>query len=227
MSSRLLGALLLVWPLGLYSAPVRAQTAQPLSSCGSITYTANGVPMPLTQDATGKLCTSVAGGSGVATAANQATEISSLATIAANSSAGTANTGSATPSSAIYLGGSSSGNLTGLVLADNSVSIAITTATTTQLVALSSGKVIYVTGYDITVAAAQGFALVYGTGAACATGTTYLIGGSGNVPAYAVNGGISKGGAMGVILKTPASNALCAVTTAAASVAGSLQYTQQ
>lgn len=33
-----------------------AQTAQPLTSCGSITYTANGEPRPVTQTTDGKMC---------------------------------------------------------------------------------------------------------------------------------------------------------------------------
>lgn len=58
----LLGALALLVCAPL---PAVAQTAQPVTICKQITYTANGVPMPLTQTPNGLLCVQ---GSGDATA---------------------------------------------------------------------------------------------------------------------------------------------------------------
>lgn len=52
----LLGALALLCAAGGYE-PAYAQTAQPVTACGSITYTANGEPRPFTQTTDGKLCT--------------------------------------------------------------------------------------------------------------------------------------------------------------------------
>lgn len=46
---------------GAFGSIAVAQTAQPLSACGTgPAYTANGLPMPLTQTTDGKLCTNVA-----------------------------------------------------------------------------------------------------------------------------------------------------------------------
>lgn len=52
----LLGALAMLCATGGYE-PAYAQTAQPVTACGSITYTANGEPRPFTQTTDGKLCT--------------------------------------------------------------------------------------------------------------------------------------------------------------------------
>jgi hypothetical protein len=108
------------------------------------------------------------------------------------------------------------------VSATNSVAINISTATTTQLVALVSGKAIYVTGWDVISGGTGNITLEYGTGTACATGTQVLTG------AYnlAAQAGISKGSGVGAMLFVPAGDALCAVTSAAVQMSGSLSYTQ-
>lgn len=110
----------------------------------------------------------------------------------------------------------------GLIQADSSVAINISTATTTQLVALSSGKKIYVTSWDVVAGGTGAITLEYGTGSNCGTGTTVLTG------AYALTAqtGIAKGMGLGPILVVPASNALCAVTSAATQMSGSLSYAQ-
>lgn len=131
-------------------------------------------------------------------------------------------TGSAVPSKASFIGANSSGNLTGLIQADTSASISVSTATTTQLVALSSGKKIYITAWDIFVAGADNITLEYGTGSTCGTGTTVLTGAYN----FLANQGIARGSGLGVLLVVPASNALCIVTSAAVQASGSLAYTQ-
>ncbi len=131
-------------------------------------------------------------------------------------------TGSAVPSKATYAGAVSSGNLTGLIQADNSAAISVSTATTTQLVALTSGKKIYVTAFDIIAAGTGNATLVYGTGSNCGTGTTSLTGAY-NLTAQT---GISKGIGLGPVLVVPASNALCITTSAAVQMSGSVAYTQ-
>lgn len=136
--------------------------------------------------------------------------------------ASTSATGSAVPAKANYIGGNSGGNLTGIIQADTSTAINISTATTTQLVALSSGKKIYVTAWDVIAAGTGNITLVYGTGSTCGTGTTSLTGAY-NLVAQA---GISKGGSLGPVLVVPASNALCATTSAAVQMSGSVAYTQ-
>lgn len=110
-----------------------------------------------------------------------------------------------------------------------SVKIAITTATTTELVAFTTGNVIYVCEFSLTISqvvtTANTIKFVYGTGTACATGTTDITGafGTGGVTAgipISVNGGG---------FKTAVSNALCATTTIGGSAAfsGVVSYIQQ
>lgn len=136
--------------------------------------------------------------------------------------ASTGSTGSAVPAKSIYVGAVSSGNLTGIIQADTSVAINISTATTTQLVALSAGKKIYVTALDVVAGGTGNITFEYGTGTACATGTTVLTGAY-NLTAQS---GLAKGGGLGPVLVVPAGNALCALTSAAVQMSGSAAYTQ-
>lgn len=140
----------------------------------------------------------------------------------ASDSPGMGATGSAVPAGAVYTAAVSSGNLTGIIQADASVSINISTATTTQLVALSSGKKIYVTNYKVVAGGTGNFQFVYGTGSNCGTGTTALEGAN-NLTAQT---GSADGGGLGPILVVPASNALCATTSAAVQMSGHLSYTR-
>lgn len=60
----------------LCSAPTaRAQEAQPVPACGSVAYTANGVPMRLTQTPDGRLCTSTTSGAITGTTTNASSTI--------------------------------------------------------------------------------------------------------------------------------------------------------
>lgn len=131
-------------------------------------------------------------------------------------------TGSAVPANAQLSGAVSSGNLTGIIQADNSAPVNISTATTTQIVGLVSGKKIYVLNYALIAGAADNVTFEYGTGTNCATGTTAL---SGALP-IAANGGATDGGGLGPILIVPAGNALCILTSAAVQLSGHLAYTQ-
>lgn len=103
-----------------------------------------------------------------------------------------------------------------------SVPISISTATTTQLVALSGSTKIYVTAWDVIAAGTGNIQLEYGTGTACATGTTALTGNY-NLTAQV---GLTKGSGDAPVLIVPAGNALCALTSAAVGIAGSLAYSQ-
>jgi hypothetical protein len=88
-----------------------------------------------------------------------------------------------------------------------------------EIVALTSGNVIYVCSYSFVVSAAASVRLVYGTGTACATGETGLTG----AYPFAANGGIAiSGGA--VLMKTAASNALCIETSTSVNVHGHVTY---
>ncbi len=116
--------------------------------------------------------------------------------------------------------------------AKSSVAIGISSATTTQLVALSGSTVIYVCGYSLTISqvatTANTIKFQYGTGAVCGTGTTDLTGVIGA-------GGITAGPPIvlavppsATIFKTTAGQALCAITAigASASFQGVLTYVQ-
>lgn len=131
-------------------------------------------------------------------------------------------TGNAVPARAGLMGANSGGNLTALIQADSSAPISISTATTTQIVALVSGKKIYVTSFDVIAAGTGNITFEYGTGANCGTGTTALTGAY-NLTAQA---GIAKGNGIGPVLVVPAGNALCVLTSAAVQMSGSLAYTQ-
>jgi hypothetical protein len=110
----------------------------------------------------------------------------------------------------------------GIIQSSASVAINISTATTTQLVALSAGKAIYVSAWDVIAAGTGNVTLEYGTGTNCGTGTTALTG------AYPLTAqaGISKGDGSGTVLFVPAGNALCVLTSAAVQMSGSVAYAQ-
>jgi hypothetical protein len=104
----------------------------------------------------------------------------------------------------------------------STVSVSITTATTTQLVALAAGKTIYVCGFTATVGASSTIAFEYGTGSTCGTGTTALTG----VFTPSTGAVLSLIGE-GTKIAPPVSNALCALTTGTGGIYGYLNYTIQ
>lgn len=106
------------------------------------------------------------------------------------------------------------------IQASNSVPIDIATATTTELVALTNGKTIFVTSWDVMAGGTGNFRLVYGTGTNCGTGQQNL---TGAYPLIA-QAGISKGNGLGIVLAIPQSNALCAVTSTVVQYSGSVSY---
>ena len=164
----------------------------------------------------------IAGGSsglptGAATAANQEVTAAGTSATSAQAVQGVAG-GVPMPINGANTGGS----LTSIIQAGASVPINISTATTTQLVALSSGKSIYITAWDVIAAGTGNFTLEYGTGSLCATGTTALTG----AYSFTAQVGIAKGVGLGPVLTVPAGNALCAVTSTAVQMSGSVSYTQ-
>jgi hypothetical protein len=154
---------------------------------------------------------------GAATAANQEVTAAGTSATSAQAVQGVAG-GVPLPTNDANTGGS----LTSIVQAGASVPISISTATTTQLVALSAGKAIYVNAWDVIAGGTGNITLEYGTGSNCGTGTTALTG------AYPLTAqqGIAKGNGLGPVLVVPAGNALCALTSAAIQMSGSLAYTQ-
>ena len=154
---------------------------------------------------------------GAATAANQEVTVAGASATSAQAVQGVTG-GVPMPTNAANTGGS----LTSIVQAGASVAINISTATTTQLVAAASGKGIYVTAWDVIAAGTGNITLEYGTGANCGAGTTALTG------AYSLTAqfGIAKGNGLGPVLVVPSGNGLCAVTSAAVQMSGSVSFTQ-
>ena len=111
------------------------------------------------------------------------------------------------------------------LVSKSSVALTISTATTTQLVALSAGKSIYVCNVSASMmGTTPAFTLEYGTGSSCGTGTTALTG------AYAPTAGslLTVGGTGSVVVMAPAGNALCAVSGGTTpNIQGILTYVQQ
>lgn len=151
---------------------------------------------------------------------------SARVTIASDSSAiavkGEGATGAAVPAGAQLAGARSGANMVALIQANASVPINVATATTTQLVALSGTTVIYVTSFDVVSAGTGNITFVYGTGAACGTGTVSMTGPYN----LAAQGHVMKGSGLGPVLIVPAGNALCVTTSAAIQMSGSVSYTQ-
>lgn len=107
-----------------------------------------------------------------------------------------------------------------VIQATASAPIAVSSATTTQVIALSSLRT-YITGWDFMSAGAGTVQLEYGTGTNCGTVVGTLTG------AYpvAANAGLSRG-SLGPALIVPAGNAVCVVTTTSATAQGSIAYAQ-
>jgi len=107
-----------------------------------------------------------------------------------------------------------------VIQATASAPIAISTATTTQIIALSTLKT-YITGWEFISAGSGTVQLEYGTGTACGTVAGTLTG------AYPVSAGtgLSRGG-IGPVIVVPAGNEVCVVTTSSATAQGSIAYAQ-
>jgi hypothetical protein len=141
---------------------------------------------------------------------------------AAIAAAGQGATGAAAPAGATLAGARSGANMVGLIQASASAAITMSTATTTQFVALSGGTSIYITSFDFIAAGTTNVTLVYGTGSNCGTGTTSLTG------AYTLTAqaGVAKGNGLGPVLVVPAGNAFCVTNSQAVVIGGSISYTQ-
>lgn len=100
------------------------------------------------------------------------------------------------------------------------IPITISTATTTQLITGISGKSIYVTAVDIISAGTGDIQFIAGTGSTCGTNTVNL---SGNYNLTAQVGFV-KGTGYGAIWVAPQGDSICAVTSAAVAMPGSMGY---
>lgn len=136
--------------------------------------------------------------------------------------AGQSATGSAVPTGATLAGARSGANLVAIIQGDTTAKIDVSTATTTQLVALSGSTKVYVTSLSIIAAGTGNIKFVYGTGSSCGTGTTDLTANY-NLTAQS---GLALGAGLGPVLVVPASQALCVTTSAAVQMSGHVTYTQ-
>lgn len=103
------------------------------------------------------------------------------------------------------------------------VSISLASAATTQVVALTSGQVIYVCGYDFMAAGTVNVTFQQGTGTNCGTGTSAK---SGSYPLVAQTG-IARPNTGAVQWKVASGNALCITLSAAVQVSGILSYVKK
>jgi hypothetical protein len=133
-------------------------------------------------------------------------------------------TGAAPPSKAIYLGantsGATGGLVQGLIQCDSTAIYDASTSGSTELVALTSGRTIYVCGYTIMAGGTVNVKLIYGTGTACATGSNNMT------PAYQLTAqaGISDQSPFSRGLKTASANALCINTSAGVAAQAIVYY---
>lgn len=106
--------------------------------------------------------------------------------------------------------------------------INIATATTTQLVAASSGNKLYVCSINLgPTGGADNVALVEDDTSACASPTAGMAGGttSGSGWNIAANGGLTFGSGMGMVAVTAATNRyVCLITSAAVQLSGTMTY---
>jgi hypothetical protein len=147
-------------------------------------------------------------------------------TIASDNSAsagiGGSATDSAVPSSARYVGGNDSGNLAGIPLCNSSALLNMSTATTTEIVALTSSQSIRVCSWRLMAGGTTNVKFVRGTGTNCGTGQADV---SANWPLTA-QAGLSANGGFSPIYVVTASNALCVTSSAAVTVAVEVSYTK-
>lgn len=108
------------------------------------------------------------------------------------------------------------------VAASNSLPIAISSATTTQIVAAVTGQTIYVTSWDLVSSAGGTFKWVYGTGTNCGTGQHDLTG----TYTFGTSTVFTKGNGLGTVLYIPIGNALCAISSGSIIAQGSISYVQ-
>jgi len=103
-----------------------------------------------------------------------------------------------------------------------SVAVTISTATTTQIVALAASQKIYITGGVLVSSGANTVTLKYGTGAACGTGTTSISG----AMDFTAQTGIGFNSGFGPSLVIPSAQAFCITTSAAVQLSGWITYAQ-
>ena len=103
-----------------------------------------------------------------------------------------------------------------------SVAINVSTATTTKLITGIASRWVYITSFNVIAGGTGNIQLVYGTGTLCATGQVALTGAY-NLTAQA---GLVLGSGIAPVLVVPTGNDVCAITSAAVQMSGSIAYAQ-
>lgn len=103
-----------------------------------------------------------------------------------------------------------------------SAAINISTAVTTKLITGITSRWVYITSFNVIAGGTGNIQLVYGTGTLCATGQTALTGAY-NLTAQA---GLVLGSGIAPVLVVPTGNDVCAITSAAVQMSGSIAYAQ-
>lgn len=137
---------------------------------------------------------------------------------------GSAAEGAAPAGNPVNLGaktsGATGGLMQGLIQCDSTAIYDASTSGSTELVALTSGRTIYVCGYSITWGGTTNVKLVYGTGTNCATSPSNMT------PAYqgVAQFGIVDKSVFWSGLKTASANALCINASGAVAVQAIVYY---
>lgn len=115
--------------------------------------------------------------------------------------------------------------------AKTNLAVNVATAVSVQLVGLSTGQTIYICSLSLIGSTATVFSLTYGTGTACATSPTAVIGGATATTSVglslAANGGLTLGNGQGTVALTGSGAELCLIQSGSGVIAGNLTYIQQ
>lgn len=136
---------------------------------------------------------------------------------AAHATHGHGATGAAVPANATMVGGRSGANLVSFPVSDTTAPITMSTATTTQFIALSGSTKTYIDNLSIIAGGTTNVTLVYGTGSNCVTSPGNLTG------AYPL---IANAGLVLQRIVVPAGQAFCVTSSAGVQVSGHATYTQ-
>ncbi len=141
---------------------------------------------------------------------------------AAHATYGHGATGAAVPANVTAMGARAGANSVNVAQGSATAPVSMSTATTTQFVALSGSTVTYVTGIALIAGGTTNVTLVYGTGSNCVTSPSNL---TGAIPLIA-NAGFTLGSGLGAVIVVPAGQALCITSSAGVQVSGLITYTQ-
>jgi hypothetical protein len=108
------------------------------------------------------------------------------------------------------------------IVCDQAVAVSMSTATTTEMVALTAGQRVQVCGFALSAGGATTAKLVRGTGANCGTSTTDIT-----APfEFADNSSLVYGNGVGTVVRLPTGTALCITTSQAVALSGVITYTK-